>query len=153
MEVLSCPRKEHILKLTKENNELVSATHRLKLTAPDGKKRLTDTLDSEGIIKLAKNFPNNRVAIPFHRKKHAPQKKSIHTNFINVLAESDKIETFLNVKIYLPAVVARIDRASDYVVNGNWRGACAAYRYFLVAAVYAYFFRFIVLNAGIVARG
>ena len=78
MEVLSCPRKGHILKLTKENNELVSATHRLKLTAPDGKKRLTDTLDSEGIIKLAKNFPNNRAAIPFHRKKHAPQKINTH---------------------------------------------------------------------------
>ena len=93
----------------------MSATHRLKLTAPDGKKRLTDTLDSEGIIKLAKNFPNNRVAIPFHRKKHAPQKKSIHTNFINVLAESDKIETFLNGKICLPAVVARINDSSDYV--------------------------------------
>jgi cell filamentation protein len=33
----------------------------LKLTAPDGKKRLTDTLDSDGVIALAKHFPNNKA--------------------------------------------------------------------------------------------
>ncbi|MDR2917064.1 MAG: Fic family protein [Tannerella sp.] len=48
-------------KLKKENNELVSATNRLKLTASDGKKYLTDTLDSEGVISLAKHFPNNKA--------------------------------------------------------------------------------------------
>ena len=48
-------------KLRKEKNELVSATNQLKLSAPDGKKYLTDTLDSEGIIALAKHFPNNRA--------------------------------------------------------------------------------------------
>lgn len=41
-------------KLKKENNELVSLTNQLKLIAPDGKKCLTDTLDSNGIIALAK---------------------------------------------------------------------------------------------------
>ncbi|MBW6537793.1 MAG: Fic family protein [Mariniphaga sp.] len=48
-------------KLKKENSELVSATNQLKLSAPDGKKYLTDTLDSDGIIALAKHFPNNRA--------------------------------------------------------------------------------------------
>jgi len=48
-------------KLRKEKNELVSATNQLKLSAPDGKKYLTDTMDSEGIINLAKHFPNNRA--------------------------------------------------------------------------------------------
>lgn len=48
-------------KLKKENNELVSATNRLKLAASDGKKYLTDTLDSEGIISLAKIFPSNKA--------------------------------------------------------------------------------------------
>ncbi|MDR1591356.1 MAG: Fic family protein [Prevotellaceae bacterium] len=48
-------------KLKNENNELVSVTNQLKLTAPDGKRRLTDTLDSEGVIALAKHFPNNRA--------------------------------------------------------------------------------------------
>ncbi|MCF8373555.1 MAG: Fic family protein [Bacteroidales bacterium] len=48
-------------KLLKENTQFVSDTHRLKLTAADGKKYLTDKLDSEGIIALAKHFPNNRA--------------------------------------------------------------------------------------------
>jgi cell filamentation protein len=48
-------------KLKKENNQLVSATTQLKLTAADGKKYLTDTLDSKGVVELAKHFPNNRA--------------------------------------------------------------------------------------------
>lgn len=51
------------IKLKKENPELVSGTNQLKLLALDGKKYLTDTLDSEGIIALAKHFPNNRAMI------------------------------------------------------------------------------------------
>lgn len=48
-------------KLKKENNELVSATNQLKLQSADGKKYQTDVLDSDGVIRLAKNFPNNRA--------------------------------------------------------------------------------------------
>lgn len=48
-------------KLKKENNELVSATNQLKLTAADGKKYLTDTFDYDGIIELAKNFPSKQA--------------------------------------------------------------------------------------------
>lgn len=49
-------------KLKAENNELVSATNQFKLIAPDGKRRLTDVLDYEGIMALAKIFPNNRAS-------------------------------------------------------------------------------------------
>lgn len=48
-------------KLLKENVQFVSGTHRLKLSAADGKKYMTDTLDSEGVIALAKHFPNTRA--------------------------------------------------------------------------------------------
>ncbi len=48
-------------KLKKESNKLVSLTNQLKLVAPDGKKRLTDVMDSDGVILLAKNIPNNKV--------------------------------------------------------------------------------------------
>ena len=48
-------------KLLKANVQFVSGTHRLKLTAADGKKYLTDTLDSNGVSELAKHFPNNRA--------------------------------------------------------------------------------------------
>lgn len=44
-------------KLKKDNSELVSVTTQLKLTAADGKKYLSDALDSDGVIKLAAEFP------------------------------------------------------------------------------------------------
>lgn len=47
-------------KLKKENNQLVSDTTQLKLAAKDGKKYNSDLLDSEGVIALAKHFPNNK---------------------------------------------------------------------------------------------
>ena len=48
-------------KLTREKNEFVSDTHKLKLTASDGKKYLTDVLDMDGIVKLCGLFPNNKA--------------------------------------------------------------------------------------------
>lgn len=49
-------------KLKKEESEVVSATNQLKLLAPDGKRRLTDVLDTDGILKLAANFPNTKAS-------------------------------------------------------------------------------------------
>lgn len=48
-------------KLKKENNQVVSATTQLKLLAPDGKMRLADMLDYEGIIVLGKTFPGTKA--------------------------------------------------------------------------------------------
>lgn len=48
-------------KLKRENSEVVSATTQLKLLAPDGKKRLTDVLDHDGIIALGKEFPSKKA--------------------------------------------------------------------------------------------
>ena len=48
-------------KLKKEGNELVSVTHQLKLLAPDGKRRLTDTLDAQGVYSLAKSLTNQKA--------------------------------------------------------------------------------------------
>jgi len=44
-------------KLIKINVQFASTTHKLKLTASDGKKYNTDTLDINGVIELAKHFP------------------------------------------------------------------------------------------------
>lgn len=49
-------------KLRNEGNEVVSSTNQLKLLAPDGKRRLTDVLDNNGVIALAKSFPNNKAS-------------------------------------------------------------------------------------------
>lgn len=48
-------------KLKHEGDKVVSATNQLKLLAPDGKRRLTDTLDAEGITALAKAMPNQKA--------------------------------------------------------------------------------------------
>lgn len=49
-------------KLRKNGSELVSATNQLKLLASDGKRYLTDVLDNNGVIALAKSFPNNKAS-------------------------------------------------------------------------------------------
>lgn len=48
-------------KLKKEGSEVVSATTQLKLLAPDGKRRLADMLDYNGIIALGKTFPGTKA--------------------------------------------------------------------------------------------
>lgn len=49
-------------KLKKQGTELGSVTTQLKMTAPDGKKRMTTVTDTQGVMELAKNFPNNKAA-------------------------------------------------------------------------------------------
>ncbi|UXE66489.1 MAG: Fic family protein [Chryseotalea sp. WA131a] len=48
-------------KLKKEGSQVVSATTQLKFLAPDGKKRLADMLDYNGIIALGKTFPGTKA--------------------------------------------------------------------------------------------
>ena len=48
-------------KLRKENNQLVSATTQLRLTAADGKQYKSDMLDYKGIIALGKTFPGTKA--------------------------------------------------------------------------------------------
>ncbi|WP_289188737.1 protein adenylyltransferase Fic, partial [Xylanibacter rodentium] len=49
-------------KLKQDGVQLVSATHGFKFEAPDGKQRKADVLNSEGVILLAKHYPNNRAS-------------------------------------------------------------------------------------------
>ena len=48
-------------KLKGVNSEVVSGTNQLKLLAPDGKRRLADVLDYDGVLLLAKSFPSSRA--------------------------------------------------------------------------------------------
>ena len=50
------------VKLKRNNSQLVSATNQLKLLSQDGKRYKTDVVDADGLIELAKNFPNNKAA-------------------------------------------------------------------------------------------
>ena len=91
-------------KLLKENVQFVSATHQLKLTAKDGKKYLTDALDSDGIIALAKNFPNIK-AMKFldwflysDNSIDGQSKKKAYTFFESNLIDDEDIGTAKSLK-------------------------------------------------------
>ena len=51
-------------RLTKEGNESVTNCNRLKLTAADGKKYLTDMADTEQVLRLIQSIPSKK-AEPF----------------------------------------------------------------------------------------
>lgn len=48
-------------KLKREKHQLGSRTTQFRFTAPDGKKRLANVLDYNGVIELAKNFPSKNA--------------------------------------------------------------------------------------------
>ena len=48
-------------KLKREQPEVVSGATQLRFMAPDGKRRLADVFDAEGVVALAKAIPNNRA--------------------------------------------------------------------------------------------
>jgi cell filamentation protein len=48
-------------RLKKDGSELLTNCKEFKLMALDGKRRLTDCLDYDGIIELAKNFPSKKA--------------------------------------------------------------------------------------------
>ena len=49
------------IRLTDEGSELYTNCVQLKMKAKDGKKRLTDTLDTEGIFRLIESVPNKKA--------------------------------------------------------------------------------------------
>ena len=51
-------------RLKEEGNETVTNCHALKLTAADGKQRLTDVADSEQLLRLIQSIPSKK-AEPF----------------------------------------------------------------------------------------
>ena len=51
-------------RLSEEGNETVTNCHQLKLTAADGKQRLTDVADTEQVLRLVQSVPSKK-AEPF----------------------------------------------------------------------------------------
>ena len=51
-------------RLREEGSELVAKCHQLKMTAADGKKRLTDVADTEQMLRLIQSIPSSK-AEPF----------------------------------------------------------------------------------------
>ena len=59
-------------RLKDEGNETVTNCHGLKMTAPDGKKRLTDVATTEQVLRIltASITDENSIAMSFSSKKH-----------------------------------------------------------------------------------
>ena len=51
-------------RLSEEGSQLVTNCHRLKMTAQDGKKRLTDVANTEQLLRLIQSIPSKK-AEPF----------------------------------------------------------------------------------------
>ena len=49
-------------RLKKAESQLLTICKGFKLTAKDGKRRLMDCLDSDGVVRLAKEFPGNKAS-------------------------------------------------------------------------------------------
>ena len=50
-------------RLKEEGNETVTNCHQLKLTAQDGKKRLTDVVDLEGMFRIIESIPSKKAEV------------------------------------------------------------------------------------------
>ena len=48
-------------RLSKEGSELVTNCNRLKMRADDGKMRLTDCLDTKGVLRLVQSVPSPKA--------------------------------------------------------------------------------------------
>lgn len=48
-------------RLKKEGSEVVTNCHQLKLTAEDGKQRLTDVADAETLLRLVQSVPSQKA--------------------------------------------------------------------------------------------
>ena len=51
-------------RLKTEGNKTVTNCHGLKMTAPDGKKRMTDVVDTTNLLRLIQSIPSSK-AEPF----------------------------------------------------------------------------------------
>ena len=56
-------------RLGEEGNETVTNCHTLKMPAADGKKRLTDVADLQGIFRIIQSVPSKKAELPFDESK------------------------------------------------------------------------------------
>ena len=91
-------------KLKKEKSQVVSDTNQLKMMAPDGKFRLTDVMDWDWIILLAKNFPNNKAKdfldwfLYSENSIDGQSRKKAYALFENNLIQNEDIWTIKSLK-------------------------------------------------------
>ncbi len=87
-------------RLKEEGNELVTNCHQLKMTAADGKKRLTDVADTEQVLRIIQSIPSPK-AEPFKMWLAAVGRERIEETIDPELTIDRALETYLK-KGYSP---------------------------------------------------
>ncbi len=87
-------------RLKEEGNELVTNCHQLKMTAADGKKRLTDVADTEQLLRIIQSIPSPK-AEPFKMWLAAVGRERIEETIDPELTIDRALETYLK-KGYSP---------------------------------------------------
>jgi hypothetical protein len=95
-------------KLTEEGSELVSHTNQLKMVAKDGKMRLTDTLDTEGILRLIESVPSPK-AEPFKLWLARLGKREIDSIYDPSIGIDKMIDYYQNKGYGMDWIIDRID--------------------------------------------
>ena len=115
-------------RLKKEANELVTNCHRLKLTAADGKQRLTDVADTEQILRIIQSIPSPK-AEPFKMWLARVGKDRIEETIDPELTIERALETYLKkgytrewINQRLQAIQVRKELTDEWDARGVRKG-------------------------------
>ena len=115
-------------RLKAEGNETVTNCHGLKMTAPDGKKRLTDVAATEQILRIIQSIPSPK-AEPFKLWLAQVGRKRIEETIDPELTIERALETYLKkgytrewINQRLQAIQVRKELADEWDAHGVQKG-------------------------------
>ena len=115
-------------RLKAEGNETVTNCHGLKMTAPDGKKRLTDVADTEQILRIIQSIPSPK-AEPFKLWLAQVGRERIEETIDPEMTIERALETYLKkgytrewINQRLQAIQVRKELTDEWDVRGVQKG-------------------------------
>ena len=115
-------------RLKAEGNETVTNCHGLKMTAPDGKKRLTDVADTEQILRIIQSIPSPK-AEPFKLWLAQVGRERIEETIDPELTIERALETYLKkgytrewINQRLQAIQVRKELTDEWDAHGVQKG-------------------------------
>ena len=115
-------------RLKDEGNETVTACNQLKMTASDGKKRLTDVADTEQLLRIIQSIPSPK-AEPFKLWLAQVGRERIEETIDPELTIDRALETYLKkgysrewINQRLQAIQVRKELTDEWDARGAWSG-------------------------------
>ena len=115
-------------RLKEEGNEMVTNCHRLKMTAADGKRRLTDVADTEQVLRIIQSIPSPK-AEPFKMWLAEVGKDRIEETIDPELTIERALETYLKkgytrewINQRLQAIQVRKELTDEWDARGVQKG-------------------------------